>query len=160
MLLPKATEARATELADELLQIIRGADVSNEEIEAVQSEINRFGASRRGDLLLIDTNKPRLGAVLPDHQSRTFSRWSSGDLAVSLPFDPLCTSSAFGGSLQVHEKARSGVWSVRRVSTCLGSCPTNRSSHGDPAVATASFLRFAAVRFATEGLFHSSGYNH
>jgi hypothetical protein len=119
-------------------------------------ELARNGFVRRGDLVLFDGRPPLLGYVLPTHYNHVLGRQSRGDLALAAPLQlpPQLTPP------RLLQRAAGGRWEPYQPphGLCLGGgLPQDRPQ--TPGLTLAAYLRWAALRLAANGKFHSSDAN-
>jgi len=112
------------------------------------------GFLQRGDFLLTsDSSGIRLGHILPPHRNLSLGIQCQGDLAVSVTYN-----GSFNRSNLAVLQLTNGLWSPISVPNglCLGPDPTRTVSSADAprGMDVAGFLRWAARRFADNGIFH------
>jgi hypothetical protein len=115
--------------------------------------VARAGCFVRGDLLFLAGSPPRLGYLLPPHYNRSLGRQSGRDLALTAPL----TLPPKVSYPTVFQRTAAGRWERCPLphGLCLGSGPPGDLPES-PGVALAAFLRWAALRVAANGIFHSS----
>jgi hypothetical protein len=120
-------------------------------------ELTRTGCVRRGDLLFLPGTPPRLGHVIPAHYNRVLGVDSRGDLAMTAPL--LLPPELY--ALCVYRRSSTGGWNAFMPphGLCLGSGPPEAGPES-PGLRLAAYLRWAAQRIASNGIFHSSDDAH
>ncbi len=143
-----------TNVAAQLAQKVRQQD--SQELVIARNELAAQGFVERDDLLFLPGRAPRLGYVLPAHHNWTLRRDSVRDLAMTAPLalPPIAYPSK--SSLVVYQRVKN-EWKIVTLphGLCWGPDPPQHPQDS-PGVGLASFLRWAAVRIAGNGAFHSS----
>jgi hypothetical protein len=105
-----------------------------------------------GDLLFLPGNPPRVGHLLPSHYNHVLGRQSHRDLAMTAPLvlPPQVVSP------RVYKRT-SERWEPMHLphGLCLGGDPP-RDRPNSPGLTLAAYLRWAAVRIATNGRFNAN----
>jgi len=150
--------AEAAEFAARIARELVGRNTTYDSPQwaAARDELARRGCVERDDLLYLPGSPARLGYILPPHQNWTFGRRSRRDLAITaalaVPPEPYpCRS-----TLAVYERTTDGWRPVTLPNgLCWGTDPP-RHAQESPGVGLAALLRWAAVRLAENGAFHSA----
>jgi hypothetical protein len=138
-----------------LLRDTRRTDRQRQRLEHRRRAFERGGFIVEGGLVLISGTPPMLGHLLPRHRNRSLGREIGADHAIVSPFLPPFAPN----SLSVYGRRRAGWTKVSLPhGICLGKGPTNRKGN-DPfqdchALGLAAYLRWAAIRVATNQSFH------
>jgi hypothetical protein len=139
------------ESARRLAEGLRGSEKSAA-LGKAREFITRNGCLEMGDLLYIPGNPPYVGHVLPPHYNRVLGRRSHRDLAVAAP---LVLPPRVAGPYVYRRRAAAWEPFALPHGLCLGPAPP--AGWPDcPGLALAAYLRWAAIRLAMNGRFHSS----
>ena len=108
------------------------------------------------DLLFLPGTPPRIGHLIPSHYNATLGFTVSGDLAITAPLVLPPRGVPDRNQLAVYRR-RDSTWSPAHLPNglCLGPDAEPQPSDS-PGVALAAYLRWAAIRIADNGSFHSS----
>lgn len=122
-------------------------------VAAAREEIVRTGCLERGDLLFLPGPPPRVGHVVPPHYNRVLGRHSERNLAMTVAL----TRPPRLATPEVFVRNDQGQWCRFYLPNglCLGNGPPGLRPE-DPGLALLAYLRWAALRIAGNGAFHSN----
>jgi hypothetical protein len=117
-----------------------------------RKQLSQTGCYQMGDLIYLDGKAPLLGHILPSHHNRVLGRQSIRDLAMVAPL----TLPPKLALPSVYTLTSQGRWQPFGLphGLCLGASPPSHRPDS-PGLALAAYLRWAACRIASNGIFHS-----
>jgi hypothetical protein len=146
----KTVENYVTRTAKRLTGLMR-VPTPSPALAAARQEMAATGSVQRGDLLFLDGQPARVGHILPPHYNKVLGRICDRDLAMMT----VLSRPPSIGSPQVFMRDEQGIWNRHHLEhgLCLGSSvPALRPE--TPGLALLAYLRWAAWRIASNGIFH------